>query len=110
MNDKPFDSAPANFVIYYNKGSVEFPAKFGGLSRYTQREISSSVPPTVIVPSVIASQPVLLQKVVAGQSATFSVTASGLGEVSYQWKRNGAPVSGATGRTFIIVAARLTDA
>ena len=42
----------------------------------------------------ISSQPAS-QTVSAGQSATFTVVASGRGYISYQWYENGAPISGA---------------
>jgi Abnormal spindle-like microcephaly-assoc'd, ASPM-SPD-2-Hydin/Immunoglobulin domain/Immunoglobulin I-set domain len=50
---------------------------------------------TVNVPPVISSQPAS-QTVNAGQAATFSVTASGSGTLTYQWKKNGSAISGAT--------------
>jgi alpha-tubulin suppressor-like RCC1 family protein len=37
-----------------------------------------------------------------GQAATFSVSASGTGNVSYQWEHNGLPISGATDATLAI--------
>ena len=39
---------------------------------------------------------------VVGQAATFSVSASGTGNVSYQWEHNGLPFSGATDATLAI--------
>ena len=50
---------------------------------------------TVLVPAGIATQPQSLA-VVAGQSATFSVTANGTAPLSYQWSFNGAALAGAT--------------
>ncbi len=49
--------------------------------------------------------------VAQGSAATFEVTASVTdgGTLSYQWYRNGTPVDGATGRTFTIAAAALSD-
>ncbi|HET9300321.1 MAG TPA: Ig-like domain repeat protein, partial [Candidatus Polarisedimenticolaceae bacterium] len=54
----------------------------------------------------ISSQPVGLTRVV-GQSASFSVTASG---GSYQWRKNGANISGATSATYGIAAVLGSDA
>jgi len=42
------------------------------------------------------------QTVTAGQSAKFSVAASGTNPLNYQWQKNGAPISGATGATYVI--------
>ena len=54
---------------------------------------------TVNVPPAIATQPVS-QSVVAGRAATFNVTATGSGTLSYQWKKNGAAIGGATATSY----------
>src|SRR5271154_927777 len=40
------------------------------------------------------------QTVTAGQTATFSVTATGTGPLTYQWYVNGVPITGATSSTY----------
>jgi hypothetical protein len=40
------------------------------------------------------------QTVTAGQTATFSVVASGSGTLSYQWRKNGSNISGATSASY----------
>lgn len=47
----------------------------------------------------ISAQPAS-QTVSAGQSATFAVVASGRGNISYQWYKNGTPVSGANSSSY----------
>ena len=47
----------------------------------------------------ITTQPAS-QTVTAGQTATFSVTATGTAPLSYQWKKNGAAISGATASSY----------
>jgi hypothetical protein len=47
--------------------------------------------------------------VTVGQSATFSVTAAGTAPLSYQWKKNGVSISGATAASYTTPAAALTD-
>ena len=37
----------------------------------------------------------------AGQTATFTVSATGTGTLTYQWSKNGTPISGATGSTYV---------
>lgn len=49
----------------------------------------------------ISTQP-LSQSVVEGQLVTFSVTASGTPSPSYQWKKNGAAIVGATASSYSI--------
>jgi len=56
----------------------------------------------------ITTQP-LNQTVTAGQTATFSVTASGTSPLSYQWNRNGAVISGATSSTYTTPATSVSD-
>ena len=50
-------------------------------------------------PPLIISQPGN-QTVAAGQTATFAVTATGTGPLSYQWYVNGVPINGATSSTY----------
>ena len=58
---------------------------------------------------VITLQPVDVS-VVSGQTASFSVAATGTGSLTYQWRRNGLPVTGATGTGFSVVGAKMSDA
>jgi hypothetical protein len=55
------------------------------------------------LPLVIASQPTDIT-VTEGQSATFSVTASGDGTLTYQWYENNQPITGATAASYSIAA------
>jgi hypothetical protein len=64
---------------------------------------------TVNVPPAITSQPTG-QTVVAGQSASFSVTATGTAPLSYQWRLNGTPIAGATVSSYTRNNAQPADA
>ena len=44
-----------------------------------------------------------------GQTATFSVTATGTAPLSYQWQKNGASISGAAASTYTTPATVSTD-
>jgi glucose/arabinose dehydrogenase len=57
----------------------------------------------------ITSQP-QSQTVVAGQQAVFSVSASGITPLNYQWKKNGTSISGATASTYTINNVQISNA
>ena len=59
------------------------------------------------VPS-ITTQPAS-QTVMAGGSASFSVTATGTAPLSYQWYKGGSAISGATGATLSLSGVQSTD-
>ena len=63
---------------------------------------------TVNAPPAITSQPAS-KTVTAGQTATFSVSASGAAPLSYQWYKNGAALSGATAVSYTTAAATTAD-
>ncbi len=66
---------------------------------------------TVNAPTVaptITTQP-NSQTITAGQTATFSVSASGTAPLGYQWAKNGAAISGATGASYTTPATTSTD-
>ena len=49
------------------------------------------------------------QRVVAGQTATFAVAASGTAPLAYQWQKNGSDIAGATGASYTTPATTLAD-
>jgi hypothetical protein len=63
---------------------------------------------TPAVPPSITTQPVS-QSVMLGQTATFSVTATGTAPLSYQWQKNGTAVSGAASASYTIPATSTSD-
>lgn len=60
-----------------------------------------------VAPS-ITTQPVSVT-VTVGQTATFSVAASGSGTLTYQWQRNGTNISGATSASYSLTNAQTLD-
>ena len=62
----------------------------------------------VLVPPSISQQPTNIT-VAVGNSATFSVTASGMPAVSYQWNRNGSPIANATDPSYSVSNAQGAD-
>jgi hypothetical protein len=61
-----------------------------------------------VVPPSITTQPAS-QTVTAGQTATFSVAASGTAPLSYQWQKNGVNISGATSASYTTPATTAAD-
>ena len=64
----------------------------------TSNPATLTVTPISVAPS-ITTQPAS-QTVIAGQTATFGVVASGTPPLSYQWLKNGTAISGATSTTY----------
>jgi hypothetical protein len=56
----------------------------------------------------ITAQPVS-QSIVAGQTATFTVGATGAGTITYQWKKNGTAINGATSPSYTTPASTISD-
>jgi hypothetical protein len=56
----------------------------------------------------ITAQPASIT-VAEQQPATFSVTATGAGPLSYEWRRNGTPIAGATSATLTVTSALAAD-
>jgi Chitobiase/beta-hexosaminidase C-terminal domain/Legume lectin domain/Immunoglobulin domain len=96
-----------------NTAYVGFTGGTGGLTAtqdiVTWTYTSSSTSPD---PPSITTQPTN-QTVTAGQTATFSVVASGTAPLSYQWKQNTgsgyAPISGATSSSYTTPATTTAD-
>ena len=73
----------------------------------TSAPAALTVNPGAAPPSIV-TQP-SGQTIVAGQTATFSVTASGTAPLSYQWSKNGAAISGAMSSTYTTPAETTSD-
>jgi hypothetical protein len=71
--------------------------------------VSSVVSLTVQTPAVITTQPAG-RSVCVGASTTFTVAATGSPAPTFQWRKNGAPIGGATGASFIIPSVNVGDA
>jgi len=73
----------------------------------TSNSATLTVNAAVVAPT-IATQPAS-QTVTAGQTATFSVAANGTAPLTYQWKKNGANISGATASSYTTPATSTAD-
>ena len=77
----------------------------GNLSNFNPSVCYGSTPPTV---PVITAQP-SNQIVSVGETATFTVTASGAAPLSYQWQKNSVNISGATSASYTTPATVSSD-
>lgn len=72
----------------------------------------TSAPATLTVvniPPAVTTQPVA-QSVAVGASVTLSVVASGSGTLTYQWRKGGVAIAGATSSSYTIASAAAGDA
>src|SRR5690349_4418331 len=63
---------------------------------------------SILTAPTVTTQPAS-RSILAGQTATFSVAASGSAPLSYQWKKNGAAISGATSSSYTTPAETTSD-
>jgi hypothetical protein len=70
-------------------------------------DLAMALASTPVAPS-ITKQPAS-QTVAAGKTATFSVTAAGTTPLSYQWKKNSLPITGATSASYTTPATSAAD-
>jgi len=73
----------------------------------TSNSATLNVTTAAVAPSITA-QPVS-RSVSAGQTATFTVTATGTATLAYQWKKNGSAISGATSASYTTPATSTSD-
>ena len=90
-------------------GTLEFKRSTGSTIWVALRGTGIGQPTTSApVAPTISSQPAST-KVTAGQTATFSIAATGTAPMTYQWKKNGAAISGATSPTYTTPGETTTD-
>lgn len=75
----------------------------------TPAQLQVYLPGTAIPPIVILAQPTD-REVVAGQSVTFEVEVSSASAVTYQWRKDGNAIAGATSASYTIASVATGDA
>jgi hypothetical protein len=81
----------------------------GGGTSLVSNQVSLTVNAANVVPVTLVTQPAATT-VDAGQSATFTASASGSLPLSYQWQKDNVDLSGATSATFTLPSAQAADA
>lgn len=92
------EMAPDGSLLYLQRGRDGHPSGIFRM-RYTA---SAVAPPSILAPPASRT-------VNPGQSVTFKVDATGAGTLTYQWLRNGHPISGATGASYTLSSPTLSD-
>lgn len=102
----PAIARPVQSLLYFvaKKKSLSFNDKVRFLSAIFL--VSAA---TAFATPVITGQPVASRTVCSGTSVSFTVTATGTG-LTYQWKKGGVNISGATSATYTIVSVTTGDA
>lgn len=86
------------------------PALSGAARRFYRVLVGGQLPPPVVNPPVILTQPTNLV-LASGQTAVFAATADGTAPLSYQWFFNtNTAVAGATSNVLVLSNIQLTDA
>ncbi len=98
----------ANGVYRYGGGGVFPTASFQSSNYWVDVVFEADVVTVQPVAPTITRQPAGVS-VTEGEAASFSVTATGDGTLSYQWQRNGSNISGATAATYSISKTVLGD-
>ena len=88
-------------------GSLEFKRSNGSTNSIALSGTGTSSTTGPVAPK-ISSQPASA-KIVAGQTATFNVAATGTAPMTYLWKKNGATISGAISSTYTTPAETTAD-
>jgi len=109
----PVNLNPGNSATFTASFAPSSTGNASGAASFTGSQLSSTLvvqmtgAGTAVAPSITA-QPVS-SSVVAGQAATFSVSASGTAPLSYQWRKNGTAIAGATSASYTTPAEITSD-
>jgi len=94
------DNQPAVRLRFTQAGQNSY---YFGMDNFSLYSTSANNPP------VVTSEPAS-QTVAVGNAASFTVGATGMGPISYQWRRNGANLAGKMGATLPLQAVGTNDA
>lgn len=91
-------------------GSVRITGQFTGALSLDHLVLTNAGQQDVFLAALSSTPPVITQQpiggnVLAGQNATFSVTATGAGALTYQWRLNGTNLAGATNAAYTLASA-----
>jgi photosystem II stability/assembly factor-like uncharacterized protein len=91
-----------------DSGARFFAIATNGTDNTTSAVATLTVTPAAVAPSIPSGQPADVA-VTVGESATFSVNATGTAPLSYQWQRDGSDIMGANAASYTLANAQLAD-
>ena len=111
-NDSKLDGATSSTYTLPATSLADSGAQYSvvvtnGAGTVTSDKATLTVTAAPVAPT-ITTQPVA-QTVTVGAAASFSVVATGTGQLAYQWKKNDGDIAGATSSTFTTPATSLAD-
>ncbi|MDD5673049.1 MAG: FISUMP domain-containing protein [Chitinivibrionales bacterium] len=108
-NGAPISGATGSTYIITNVQAIDSGSTYSVVISNSQGSVTSNAAIlTVLFAPVISVQPAS-QTILLGQSVTFSITASGTPAPTYQWRFNGAIISGATSVSYGITNVQPTN-
>ena len=111
-NDSKLDGATSSTYTLPATSLADSGAQYSvvvtnGAGTVTSDKATLTVTAAPVAPT-ITTQPVA-QTVTVGAAASFSVVATGTGQLAYQWKKNDSDIAGATSSTYTIATTSLAD-
>jgi sugar lactone lactonase YvrE len=110
-NTQPSDEGNYYVIVKYAPNAYSNTSGVGSVAFIPSKVTSSTAALTVIPPvaPVITTQPQAISLKV-GASGTLSVTATGAPDPTYQWKKDGVAITGATSATYTLSSVATKDA
>ncbi|MCI1192805.1 hypothetical protein MOJ79_13240 [Calidifontimicrobium sp. SYSU G02091] len=91
-----------------DSGARYFAIATNGTDNQMSAIATVTVQASATMPAIPSGQPADIA-VIVGQSATFSVNATGTAPLSYQWQRDGSDIAGANGASYTLSNAQMSD-
>ena len=99
----------SNLAFRSEQATTSFLNNVGAISSIASHTVCNAALSTAsVIAPAITTQPTS-QAVTAGQTATFTVAATGTSPMTYQWMKNGAAISGATSSSYTTPATTTSD-